>query len=119
MCWDSGGGAFLIPYLTTLLLPGIPLLYLELAVGQLTGAGPVHAIASFCPLLKGVGVAAVVMSFFLATYYNIIISWALYYLFSSFSTVLPWYSCKFDWASANCSEGLRNSSVATNNTHMR
>jgi len=119
LCWDSGGGAFLIPYLTTLLLLGIPLLYLELAVGQLTGAGPVHAIASFCPLLKGVGVAAVVMSFFLATYYNIIIAWALYYLFSSFSTVLPWYSCKFDWASANCSEGLRNSSVATNNTYMR
>ena len=104
MCFESGGGAFLIPYFITLLLVGIPLLYLELAVGQLTRAGPVHAIAALCPLMTGVGVATVVMTFLLASYYNVIITWAIYYLFKSFTFELPWYSCDKEWASENCTE---------------
>jgi len=119
LCFQSGGGGFLIPYFVTLFLLGIPLLYLELAVGQLTQVGPVHAIAAFCPLFKGVGVATVVMTLFLATYYNIIIAWALYYLFNSFSIELPWYSCHADWSSVNCSEGLKNNSNTNNNTYVR
>lgn len=47
-------GAFLVPYLLMLLVLGIPLLYMELTVGQYTRRGPVHALASVCPLLKGI-----------------------------------------------------------------
>ena len=46
-------GAFLIPYFTMLLLCGIPLLFMEFAIGQYTRLGPVHALAKICPLLKG------------------------------------------------------------------
>lgn len=46
-------GAFLVPYLFMLLVLGIPLLYMELTVGQYTRRGPVHALAIVCPLLKG------------------------------------------------------------------
>jgi len=43
----------MIPYLTMLILCGIPLLYLEMAVGQYTGFGPVRSFAILCPLMKG------------------------------------------------------------------
>ncbi len=46
-------GAFLVPYLIMLVVLGIPLLYMELTVGQFTRRGPVHALAIVCPLLKG------------------------------------------------------------------
>ena len=53
LAYKSGGGAFLIPYLVMLLLCGIPLLYMELAVGQYTRRGPIGALGKICPLLKG------------------------------------------------------------------
>lgn len=52
LCYRSGGGAFLIPYLVMLFLCGIPLLFLEFAIGQYTRLGPVLALAKVCPLLK-------------------------------------------------------------------
>ena len=45
-------GAFLIPYVLMLFVCGIPLFYMELAVGQYTRLGPFGAIGSLCPLLK-------------------------------------------------------------------
>lgn len=53
LAYKSGGGAFLIPYLVMLLLCGIPLLYMELAVGQYTRRGPIGALGKICPILKG------------------------------------------------------------------
>lgn len=32
---------------------GVPLLYMEFAIGQYTRLGPVHAFAKICPLFKG------------------------------------------------------------------
>ncbi|KAJ8286055.1 hypothetical protein GJAV_G00034040 [Gymnothorax javanicus] len=52
LCYRSGGGAFLVPYFIMLFLCGIPLLFMEFAVGQYTRLGPVHALAKICPLLK-------------------------------------------------------------------
>lgn len=46
-------GAFLVPFFLMLVLCAIPLLYMELAVGQYTQNGPVGAIAKLCPLFKG------------------------------------------------------------------
>ncbi|XP_051520709.1 sodium- and chloride-dependent GABA transporter 1-like isoform X2 [Myxocyprinus asiaticus] len=99
--------AFLIPYFIMLLLCGIPLLFMEFTVGQYTRLGPVHALAKICPLFKGVGLATVVISFVLCTYYNVLMTWALYYLLNSFNLSLPWQSCNNTWnAVGNCSTGF-------------
>nr|XP_033474374.1 sodium- and chloride-dependent GABA transporter ine isoform X1 [Epinephelus lanceolatus] len=107
LCYSSGGGAFMVPYLIMVLLCGIPLLFMEFSVGQYTRLGPVHAFAKICPLLKGVGLATVVISFVFSTYYNVLMSWALYYFFNSFESTLPWTSCNNTWNLVeNCSSGF-------------
>ena len=42
------------------------------------------------------------MTFWLATYYNVIIGWAIFYLFSSFADPLPWVSCNNTWNTPFC-----------------
>ncbi|RVE63531.1 hypothetical protein OJAV_G00137340 [Oryzias javanicus] len=113
LCYRSGGGAFLVPYLLMLVVLGIPLLYMELTVGQYTRRGPVHALATVCPLFKGVGIASVAISFIMCTYYNVIITWALFYLFHSFQSPLPWQSCNNTWNTPNCSNHATNSSYTS------
>ncbi|XP_030623973.1 sodium- and chloride-dependent GABA transporter 1-like [Chanos chanos] len=104
VCYRSGGGAFLIPYVVMLFLCAVPLLFMEYALGQYTQLGPIAAIAKVCPLLKGVGASAVVISFIFPAYFNTIISWTLYYLFNTFRATLPWQSCNNTWnIRENCS----------------
>lgn len=45
------------------------------------------------PGLSGIGLAMVLISFFVGVYYTMIGGWALFYLFNSFQTDLPWKSC--------------------------
>jgi len=123
LAYKSGGGAFLLPYLVMLLLCGIPLLYMELAVGQYTRRGPIGALGQLCPILKGAGLSTVVISFLLTTYYNVIMSWALFYLASSFTAELPWEQCDHSWNSAQCRPIVDanltsdNASLTEDNTH--
>lgn len=53
LCYKSGGGVFLVPYFIILFVCGVPMLFMELAVGQYTGRGPIGAIGQLCPLFKG------------------------------------------------------------------
>lgn len=43
-----------------------------------------------CP---GVGYAVILIALYVGFYYNVIIAWSLYYLFSSFTLHLPWTDC--------------------------
>ncbi|XP_025741356.1 sodium- and chloride-dependent transporter XTRP3 isoform X1 [Callorhinus ursinus] len=93
LCQMYGGGSFLVPYIIMLIVEGMPLLYLELAVGQRMRQGSIGAWRTISPYLGGVGLASMVVSFFLSTYYNIINAWAFWYLFHSFQDPLPWSVC--------------------------
>lgn len=115
LCAKSGGGAFLIPYFINLIIVAIPLIYMEFSVGQFTQRGPIGAMAKLCPILKGTGIATVVVSFFLTTYYIIIITWAIYFIVSSFANEVPWSNCNNTWNTADCWDGSLNASLKLSN----
>ncbi|XP_074996700.1 sodium-dependent proline transporter-like [Calonectris borealis] len=100
LCYRNGGGIFLIPYFIMLLVTGLPLFLMELSLGQYGAAGPI-TVWKCCPLLKGVGVAMLIVSSLVSLYYNVIIAWAFYYLGSSFQSPLPW-SCDAPWNADLC-----------------
>ncbi|XP_041467918.1 sodium- and chloride-dependent GABA transporter 2-like isoform X1 [Lytechinus variegatus] len=101
LCYKNGGGAFLIPYFICLFIGGIPLLILEIGLGQYTNQGGITAW-NISPIFKGIGLASVVILLFLNTYYIIIMAWSFYYMFMSFTSVLPWSHCDNVWNTPCC-----------------
>ncbi|GAA53643.1 sodium-dependent dopamine transporter, partial [Clonorchis sinensis] len=115
LCYKNGGGAFLIPYTLMLVFGGIPLFYMELALGQYIRKGAITSWGRICPLLKGVGYSVVLVAFYTDWFYNMIIAWSLYYFGASFTTQLPWIDCGHYWNTERCvdthlSANLSNSS---------
>ncbi|KAL6073009.1 hypothetical protein STEG23_010735 [Scotinomys teguina] len=55
LCQTYGGGAFLIPYFIALVFEGIPLFYIELAIGQRLRKGSIGVWKTISPYLGGVG----------------------------------------------------------------
>ncbi|KAF0303870.1 Sodium-dependent neutral amino acid transporter B(0)AT3 [Amphibalanus amphitrite] len=96
LCQQNGGGAFLIPYFIMLVIEGVPLFYMELAIGQRLRKGSLGVWNSIHPLIGGIGLSSTVVSFTVGLYYNVIICWCFYYLFNSFTATLPWSSCPND-----------------------
>uniref|UniRef100_T1J7F0 Transporter n=1 Tax=Strigamia maritima TaxID=126957 RepID=T1J7F0_STRMM len=101
LVYRNGGGAFLIPYFVMLTTAGIPLFFLELAFGQYASEGPI-TIWKISPLFQGLGYAMFLVSALVGIYYNMIIGWTWYYLFNSFTEILPWSSCDNDWNTNAC-----------------
>ncbi|KAI6240184.1 Transporter [Aphelenchoides fujianensis] len=77
LCQKNGGGAFLIPYVIMMRLR----------------TGPVGVWNAIHPYLGGVGVSAAIVSYLVGLYYNVILTWCIYYLYKSFSLELPWTHC--------------------------
>ncbi len=77
--FDYVTGAFLIPYFVMLAIEGIPIFYLELAVGQRLRKGAIGVWSEVSPYLAGIGISSAVVSFNVALYYNTIIAWCLFY----------------------------------------
>ncbi|XP_077167412.1 sodium-dependent serotonin transporter isoform X1 [Paroedura picta] len=112
ICYQNGGGAFLIPYTIMALFGGIPLFYMELALGQYHRNGCISVWRKICPIFKGIGYAICIIAFYIASYYNTIMAWALYYLISSFTEELPWTSCNNPWNTKSCTNYLSNKTFA-------
>jgi solute carrier family 6 amino acid/orphan transporter-like 15/16/17/18/20 len=66
-----------------LILEGIPLFLVELGMGQRMRLGSLGVWNTIHPWLGGIGIASCVVTFFVALYYNVIITWCFYYLFNS------------------------------------
>ncbi|XP_018398933.1 PREDICTED: sodium- and chloride-dependent transporter XTRP3 [Cyphomyrmex costatus] len=100
LCQQNGGGAFLIPFFVMLILEGVPLFLIELGLGQRMRQGALGVWNTIHPWLGGIGIASCIVTFFVALYYNVIITWCVYYLFNSveaitikFGESLPWAKC--------------------------
>eukprot|EP00066_Takifugu_rubripes_P012942 XP_011602208.1 PREDICTED: sodium-dependent neutral amino acid transporter B(0)AT2-like [Takifugu rubripes] len=93
LCHQNGGGAFLLLYVVLMLVVGIPLFFLELAAGQAIRQGSIGVWRSISPRLAGIGYSSCVVCFFVALYYNVILSWSIFYLGNSFQYPLPWETC--------------------------
>jgi len=107
LCYRNGGGAFLIPYVFFLLICGMPLFFLELSFGQFGALGPV-SIWKISPIFNGVGWCMLLISFIVCIYYNVIIAYALHFIWNSFTTSLPWASCSNDYNTEFCKEKGQN-----------
>ncbi|XP_013988489.1 sodium-dependent neutral amino acid transporter SLC6A17 isoform X2 [Salmo salar] len=93
LCQKNGGGAYLVPYFILLILIGVPLFFLELAVGQKIRRGSIGVWNYVCPHLGGIGVSSLMVCGFVGLYYNVIIGWSIFYFFQSFQYPLPWAEC--------------------------
>ena len=85
----NGGGAFLIPYFLCLLAIGIPLMWVECAIGRYGGRhGRGHTASMFDllwrhPAAKFIGALGLFIPFTICCYYAYVTSWCLAYSFFS------------------------------------
>ncbi|WP_062377491.1 sodium-dependent transporter [Demequina pelophila] len=83
--YESGGGAFMIPYLIALVTAGIPLLLLENGIGhRFRGSAPL-ALRRVHKRAEGVGWFQIAVSFVIGLYYTVVIAWAVSFFFFSFN----------------------------------
>lgn len=69
-------------------MPFIPILEVSTKFQHLLKLlAPSHITPGF---FSGVGVSAAIVSFLVGLYYNVILTWCVYYLYKSFRLELPW-----------------------------
>lgn len=72
---------------------GIPLFYLELAIGQRIRKAAISCWNLVSPFAAGIGIASAIVSFNIGLYYNTVVAWCIYYLWSSLKSPLPFTHC--------------------------
>ncbi len=84
----NGGGAFMIPYLISLAILGIPLMWVEWTAGRYGGGfghstspGIFHSLWNKNRFIKYFGIAGIFGPFLIFMYYNYIESWTLAYAY--------------------------------------
>ncbi|WAR31682.1 SC6A5-like protein [Mya arenaria] len=103
LCFRNGGGAFLVPYFICLAMLGVPLFFMELNFGQFASLGPLK-IWRVNPAMK------VLITTCIIIYYNVIVSYCIYFFFASMTANLPWADCENDWNTCLCRDSTMNSS---------
>jgi len=88
--YRNGGGAFLIPYITAMVVVGIPMLIMEFSLGHSTQLAAPGAFRKISKKSEFVGWWPVLLSFIIVCYYAVVLAWCLNYLIFSFEKVVPW-----------------------------
>jgi NSS family neurotransmitter:Na+ symporter len=80
VCYNNGGGAFLIPFFVAIFSAGIPLLILEFSVGHWSKGTPPKAFKNIGKKWEWAGWLTVLMPFIVAIYYVVVMSWCFSYM---------------------------------------
>ncbi len=85
VAYENGGGAFLIPYIVALITAGIPILFLDYALGhRFRGSAPLSLRRIGGKPLEALGWFQVAIAFVISLYYTAVVAWALSYFVFSF-----------------------------------
>jgi solute carrier family 6 (neurotransmitter transporter, GABA) member 1 len=88
--FNNHGAQWFIPYVIALIFLGIPVLLLELSLGQAYRGGCVIAWDHVSKRLKGVGLSVVFNGYSVVIYYIPLIAFIMKYFRHSFRSPLPW-----------------------------
>lgn len=80
---QNGGGAFLIPYIISVVMLGIPLMILEFAVGRHFRGSVVSSLKRIRKGLRWVGMIVMIVSALVLSYYLVITGWTLAFFIST------------------------------------
>ncbi|TNH09477.1 sodium-dependent transporter [Testudinibacter sp. TR-2022] len=83
VAYENGGGAFILPYVVALLTAGIPLLFLDYAIGHKYRGSPPLAFRRLFGGMETIGWWQVMICVIIGLYYAVIIGWATSYTFFS------------------------------------
>ena len=84
--YENGGGAFIIPYLIALLTAGIPLLFLDYAIGHRHRGGAPLSYRRFNPHFEVFGWWQVMVNVIIGLYYAVVLGWAASYTYFSLNS---------------------------------
>ncbi|XP_068247248.1 sodium- and chloride-dependent glycine transporter 2-like isoform X1 [Palaemon carinicauda] len=101
LCFKHKGLTFVIPYIIAMVFIGVPIYFLELALGQYVSLAPTQLFSYMCPALSGIGYGMILIIFAVAIYYNMMMAWSLYYLVASLNTSLNSTKPTL-WETGNC-----------------
>lgn len=93
----NGGGAFVLIYLIICVFIGIPLFYMEAALGRKALASPIVGMRKLTrkgSLWTSVGWFGVLSAFFILTYYINIMGWIMAYMFKMLSGSMKGFTAK-------------------------
>lgn len=88
MAYENGGGAFLIPYFIALLTAGVPLMIMEFGFGHKMRSAAISAFGQLNRRWEWIGWWQIMIPVVVVTYYSVIISWSINYLY--FSLTQAW-----------------------------
>ncbi|BCL66834.1 putative sodium-dependent transporter [Haemophilus haemolyticus] len=83
--YENGGGAFIIPYLIALLTAGIPLLFLDYAIGHRNRGGAPLSYRRVSPHFEVFGWWQMMVNVIIGLYYAVVLGWAASYTYFSFT----------------------------------
>jgi len=98
-----GGSVFLIPYLLAMVFLGIPMVIMEITLGQYFQRGDIGVFKGIHPRLGGIGITSIWSGYAIQAYYVVIICWAMVYLGMSFVSPLKWSAEGQGEVSVGCS----------------
>ncbi|XP_073960935.1 sodium-dependent noradrenaline transporter-like [Choristoneura fumiferana] len=107
-----GTFGYVLVFVTLYILLGIPLLYMELIIGQFTGLNSLN-MWTVRPFLSHFGYFVIFWQVIILLHNYINVSFCLHYFLVSFENPVPYYTCG-KWATKNCDIFIRNYTVNQN-----